>query len=140
VKSPQKPKTKRQRSKFPNLDPTLNLKIRYDEVADLDYIDKLSPAEKAWMNKFMGEYVGAKLKKTNSGNLHNSKELKKSCYDRNNSRNRDIYSRSKARDSLTDIEELKKNQLEMESALDSKDDLLELELKDINDSTPNDDA
>ncbi len=109
-------------------------------MADLDYVAKLNAEEKAWMNKFMGEYVGAKLKKKDSGNLHNSKELKKSCYDRNNSRNRDIYARSKARDGLTDIEELKKKQLESEILLDSNDDHSELELKDLTNDLENDES
>lgn len=79
----------------------------------------------------MGEYVGAKLNKKTTANLHNSKELKKSCYDRNNSRNRDIYSRSKARDGLTDIEELKTKQLELESSLESKDNFEELDSRSL---------
>lgn len=86
----------------------------------------------------MGEYVGAKLKKKNTDNLHNSKALKKSCYDRNNSRNRDIFSRSKARDGLSDIEELKKQQLKTEAALESNDDLTQLETSDLDDDFDDD--
>ncbi len=83
-------KSRRGRTKYPALDPGLNLKTRTDLI-DYDYVDKLSPEEKKWLNKFTEEYVNAsvdpkKLKK----NLHNTEKLKKDCYDRNNARNRCI--------------------------------------------------
>jgi len=58
------------------------------EFTDYDYLDKLSPEEREWLNKFSLEYYQAALggKKT----LH-PKAKHKSCYDANNARNRDIW-------------------------------------------------
>lgn len=85
---------KRSKSKYPNLDPKLNLKRR-QELIDFDYLDKLSPSEKEWLNKAMGEYMGASFKKDDLGrhsktNIH-KKERVKEVYDANNARNRDIF-------------------------------------------------
>lgn len=96
MKKQRKPQTKRSKEKYPALKPHLNLKSRYDLI-DYDYVDQLSDEEKEWLNKFTEEYVNANLDSKNSKkNLHKSKKLKKDCYDRNNSRNRDILTRAKA--------------------------------------------
>lgn len=104
-------KKKNKRSKIKNsaLRPEYNLKTRYELIADYDYLDKLSDKEKAWLNKFTKEYVNADLntKKPNS-NLHKSKKMKKDCYDRNNARNRCIYTRSKAAGVIKYIEDIPK--------------------------------
>lgn len=75
------------------------------------------------MNKFMEEYVNGKAVQNNEKKLkkqlHNSKELAKSCTDRNNSRNRDIYSRAKSMGLMTDLEEVK----QIEKKLEGFDDL-----------------
>lgn len=94
--------SKRSKAKYPNLDRKLNLKRR-QELCDFDYLDKLSEDEKAWLDKFMGEYASASLpkqivklkdgtsyKRLNPKNLH-KKNQTKDIYDANNSRNRDIY-------------------------------------------------
>lgn len=74
----------------------MNLKIRQEHI-DCDYIDKLDNKEKAWLDKFNNEYVNASFNSKNpKKNLHKSKKLRKSCYDANNSRNRDILSRAQA--------------------------------------------
>lgn len=87
---------RRSRTKYPALHPNLNIKIRYDELTDIDYIDKLNDYEKQWLNDFLEESVNANLK--HKGKLlHNTKELSKKCYDRNNARNRDLYSKGRAR-------------------------------------------
>lgn len=84
----------------------MNLKTRYD-LYDQDYINKLSPSERDWLNKFNKEYVSGTLDRENPNkNLHNSKELIKDCDDRNNSRNRDVLTRAKASHQLDDYEEL----------------------------------
>lgn len=104
-------KTKRSQSLYPNLIPSLNLKVR-QELLDYDYVDKLSPQEKEWLNKFSGEYVGASFgKKDEAGeypktNIHKEQEQRKDCYDRNNWRNNDVYSISKSSDMLKDEEKL----------------------------------
>ena len=59
------------------------------------------------MNKFMGEWCNADLDYKNlKNNLHNTPELKKACTDRNNARNRDIYSRARASGNLVGITDL----------------------------------
>ena len=89
-------KNKRGKTKYPALKPELNLKTRY-ELIDYDYINKLCEADKAWLNKFTEEYVNASLDtKDITNNFHNSEELKKDCYRRNNARNRDILTKAKA--------------------------------------------
>lgn len=116
---------KRSKSKHPNLTPNLNLKVR-QELVDYDYLDKLSDAEKDWLNQFTGEYVGASFKKTKAGNysgknLHKGKKMRKDCYDRNNWRNNDVYSVTKANDMLKD-EEARKDFLEaVSSSITTKD-------------------
>lgn len=82
------------------------MKTRTDLI-DYDYLHKLSPQELEWLNKFTEEYVIAKLDKKNKNNLHNKKKLKKDCYDRNNDRNNDILTISKAGGKLKYLEELK---------------------------------
>jgi hypothetical protein len=98
--------TKRSRAKYPNLKPELNLKTRF-ELLDMDYIDKLNDSEKEWLNKVMGEYVGASFDKDNRKNIQKSKEHKKDSYDRNNARNRCILTRAKATGIVDYIEEMK---------------------------------
>lgn len=61
------------------------------ELIEQDYIKKLSPKEKAWLNKFNEEWISASFDKNNRKNLHKTKEAKRDCYGRNNSRNRDLY-------------------------------------------------
>lgn len=109
--NPKRKQTRRNQRKFPNLEAEYNLKTRSDLI-DYDYIDKLDNKQKAWLDKFTKEYVNASLdSKTPKKNLHNTKELKKDCYDRNNSRNRDILTRAKASGSIIDYQELHKDEL-----------------------------
>jgi hypothetical protein len=101
-----KRKNRRSESERPNLEPRLNLKTRYD-LYDQDYLHKLSPEELDWLNKFNKEYVSADLDTKNPRkNFHKNKKLKKDCYDRNNSRNRDILTRAKASKQLLPFEDL----------------------------------
>lgn len=93
---------KRGKVKFPALDKKYNLKTRQDLI-DYDYIDKLTDKEKAFLNSFTEEYVGANFKHKGK-KLHKSKTKKKDCFDRNNSRNRDIYTISKANDMLKELD------------------------------------
>lgn len=85
----------RSRTKNPALKPNLNLKTRYEEIMDiLTYANDLPEKEKKWMNSFVEEYVNANF--NHSGKkLHTTKALKKACYDKNNSRNRDILTSAK---------------------------------------------
>ena len=103
-------KTKRSMAKYPALDPSLNLKTRTGLI-DYDYIDQLSDKDKKWLNKFTEEYVGANIPEEKR-NLHNTDELKKDCYDRNNARNRDVLTRAEAQGKAFDLEKFKKKYLE----------------------------
>lgn len=103
-----KKQSRRSKEKYPALKPELNLKTRY-ELIESDYIDKLSEKEKAWLNKFNEEYVNSSLNtKEPRKNLHRTKKLRKDCYDRNNSRNRDILTRAKASGTGIYLEDLKR--------------------------------
>lgn len=102
-----KKKTKRSKDKYRNLKPELNLKTRYEEIADVaSYANTLSPKDKAWLDKFMKEYVGASLDSNPKKRLDSSDEWKKVCYDRNNARNRDIITLQKAQNAMNYLEEL----------------------------------
>jgi hypothetical protein len=101
---------KRTKTKYPGLNKKVNTKVR-QELIDYDYLNKLSPEEKEWLNKFSEEYNSASFKKSKKGNystknLHRTKKLRKECYDRNNSRNRDIFSITKANDMLKEADKL----------------------------------
>lgn len=56
-----KKRTRRSQSKYPALDPKLNLKTR-QELLDIDYLDQLSDKDKQWLNDFTNEYVHADFK------------------------------------------------------------------------------
>lgn len=105
-----KKKSKRARAKYPALKPELNLKTRYELINDYDYLNKLSPKEKEWLNKFTKEYVNAELNtKQPKKNLHKSAKARKECYNRNNARNRCVYTRAKASWNLNYIEDIDLN-------------------------------
>ncbi len=65
------------------------------EFAQVDYWHKLSESERAWLEKFNAEYVCGKIKKGDPKALHVSVHLRRSCYGRNNSANRDVFQRFK---------------------------------------------
>lgn len=68
-----KKKTRRSESKYPSLDPKLNIKTRHDEI-DYDYIDQLSEKEKEWLNNFTQEYIGASFDKSKK-RIHRKKKV-----------------------------------------------------------------
>lgn len=86
---------KRNRAQYPALTPSLNLKTRQDLI-DYDYLNKLNEDEMDWLNKFSQEFIVATLDSKPKNNKHNTKALAKDCYDKNNSRNRDVLTRQKA--------------------------------------------
>lgn len=98
---------KRSKTKYPGLNKKVNTKVR-QELIDYDYLDKLSPEEKEWLNRFSEEFHGANFLKSKNGNystknIHRTKKQRKDCYDRNNARNRDVYSITKSNDMLKDV-------------------------------------
>lgn len=99
-------KNKRNQTKHPNLEPKLNLKTRYD-LFDQDYINKLSPEDKKWLDDFNGEYINGDFNRKNpKKNLHKKKKYIKEADDRNNARNRCILTRAKASHQLMSYEDL----------------------------------
>lgn len=77
-----------------------SVKARH-EFCDYDYLDKLNNEEYEFLRKFNREYLNADFK--HKKRLLNKKQRKKSYTD-NNSRNRDIYSRTLIRGRLYSIE------------------------------------
>lgn len=117
-------KTKRSRTKYPNLYPELNLKTRSEEISDINsYIGKLNDEEKAWLNKFVGESINASFSKNNSENLHKRKAQRLEAYTRNNARNRDILTKAKAMGDAVYIEDLKIK--DVKSKVSTEDTLIE---------------
>lgn len=90
----EKKPSRRSQAKNPGLHPEFNPKSRADLV-DYDYLDQLSDKEKEWLNSFTEEYTHANFNHPGKI-LHRTKRLKKDCYDRNNARNRCIWTRAKA--------------------------------------------
>lgn len=83
-------KNRRTKSKYPALDPSLNLKTRTEEIQDIDYIGKLNEKEKIWLNGFLEEWVGANLQHKGK-KFHKTKKERKLVFDKNNARNRDAF-------------------------------------------------
>lgn len=60
------------------------------ELIDYDYLDQLSKEEKAWLNKFTDEYVNASFKRDGT-DIQDYETYGKDSNDRNNARNRCLY-------------------------------------------------
>jgi hypothetical protein len=102
--STQKKNNKRNLTKYPALDPKVNLKSR-TELLDYDYLNKLDEKELEWLNKFTEEYVHANLNtKEPKKNLHRTKKMRIDCYNRNNSRNRDVLTKGKISNKLDNVD------------------------------------
>lgn len=99
-----KSQTRRSRYRYAALEKTVNLKSRQDEIDDIkSYFDKLSPEEKEWMNRFVEEEVHANLNH-DGPKLNTSKKDKKRIYNKNNARNRCIFTKEKAKGTLDYVE------------------------------------
>lgn len=98
-------KTKKLRSevKNPNLNTNFHSRSKREYI-DMDYVKDLSEDMKTYLNKFIGEYYAADMDFDNlENNLHSTEELKKDCTDRNNARNRCVYTAAKAQNRVLDI-------------------------------------
>jgi hypothetical protein len=99
---------KRSKSKYPALDPNLNLRSRWDEIADLaSYAKTLPPEARGWLNSFAEEEINSNL--NHSGiklNDASDPETRKRIYNKNNARNRCIYTQEVAKGALGYIEEI----------------------------------
>jgi len=96
----------RKQTKYKALEPKVNLSSRYDQISDLEsYASQLNDEEKDWLNRFSHEYICANL--SHGGEvLHNTEELRRDCYSKNNTRNRDIHSRENARCQLDSVDRM----------------------------------
>lgn len=109
---------RRSKAKYPALDPTLNLRTRYEEIEQNQYINgvkndngeivirELTHSEKDWLNRFNEEFVNANFNHKGK-KIDATKASKKRSYDKNNARNRCIYTKAKASGTLNYIEDLK---------------------------------
>ena len=59
---------------------------------DADYLDKLTPAERAWYAQFADEFYNGSIKKGDSGAIHKTDAHRKDCYQRKNLMNNDVQS------------------------------------------------
>jgi len=86
---------RRRDEEFAGLKKELHPRTRW-EYLDMDYADKLSDEDKKMLSKFVDEYYGASLSPADqpdnwTNDFHSTPELRKECMDRNNARNRDMY-------------------------------------------------
>lgn len=61
------------------------------EYHDIDYANKLSPADKKWLGRFMDEYYGSRFERDET-DLHDTDELRRSVYNSSNHRRVDVQS------------------------------------------------
>jgi hypothetical protein len=85
------------------------------EFLDADYLKDLTPEQLRWYAQFTDEWLGGNVRKTKAGkvkagHIHNTKELAKDCYDRNNWRNNDVYGVTKANYLMSDLDSALENQ------------------------------
>jgi hypothetical protein len=97
---------RRNQTKYPGLKPQYNLKVRQEEIEDIaSYVGKLNSKEKEWLNSFVEEEINANF--NHSGRkINKTKTAKREIYNRNNARNRDIFSRAKAQGKLTSMNDM----------------------------------
>lgn len=101
-----KKKSGRSGMKYPALIARVNLKTRFDEISDLEsYAHTLSDEDKAWLNAFSQEEICANF--NHSGpklNDSSDPKVRSRIYNRNNERNRCIFSREAAQGALNSLE------------------------------------
>lgn len=86
----------------------MNLKTR-QELIDYDYLDKLSPKELEWLNKFTAEYTCADMDRKNFKNNVEctTKEAKQKSDLRNRLRKEDLYTNLKVINMIDNWEDYK---------------------------------
>lgn len=89
----EKPKKKGKRERWPSLNVKRQVYNR-KEYIDFDYIDKLSPEEKDWLNQFTKEHHIASFKKEEDKRLIKDT---RAVYGENNARNRCMLSHAKSK-------------------------------------------
>lgn len=121
--STKKKASRRDKVQYPAVKPEYNLKSRQDDIEDVQSyfgelpdsnidvvlndgtVAKMNPKE--WMNKFMSEYNNAEgVADDDTDALHNTEELRKAARDRNNARNRCLYTQEKSQNKLKYVEKI----------------------------------
>lgn len=104
VKRKVKKKTLKARDKIRNvgLDGRKFSKVK-QEYHDIDYVDKLSDKDKAWLSSFMEEDLGARFNHPGK-KIYRKKADRIASFRRNNARQRDMYSLAKATGLINDGE------------------------------------
>lgn len=102
MSEPKKP-TKRSRTRFPGLVHEVNPRTRWENI-DHDYVDQLSDKEKEWLSNFNEEYLSGNFNHKGK-KFHRSKQSKRDCYNRNNARNRDLFTLFRSRGWMTGFAE-----------------------------------
>ena len=103
-----KRKNKRNRKKYPAIDPSVNLKTRYEEIMDVaSYFHTLPEDAKEYLHSFVEEYINARFNHPGK-KIYRRQEDKRKIYSRNNARNRDILTRAKASGNYVDEPSIKK--------------------------------
>ncbi len=95
-------KVPRSKLKYPSFDVKRAVVNRREEL-EVDYLDKLSEAEKDWLNRFQEETVMANFQHPGEL-LDKSDEYRKECYGNNNRRNRDTLVNAKVRGLITRVD------------------------------------
>lgn len=92
--------------KYPALKAKLNLKTRYEEIEDLEsYANQLNDTEKAWLNSYSQEEICANFNHNGPKlNDQSDPKVRSRIYNRNNERNRCIYTRENAQGALSELE------------------------------------
>lgn len=126
MKSGAKPakRNNRSRAKFPALDPALNLKSRQEEIEDLyDYAHLLNDEEKTWLNAFAEEEINANFNhKGPKLNDQSDPRVRSRIYNRNNERNRCLFTQNKAMGIMGYLEEMDLDQEEQAYNEENKED------------------
>ena len=93
-----------------------------EEIADIaSYADQLCDKDKLWLNNFVEEYVNANFKHSGdrihpieyveierkNGTKYTADKHKKACEDKNNARNRCIYTKASTTGNLTTYDDIK---------------------------------
>lgn len=113
--------TRRNSVKYPALEKSKNLKNR-QELMDQDYINKLSPKDKDWLNRFNAEYINADFTHDGprvhpikykpqvvkaTGEIRQVDVYKQKCEKMNNDRNVDTFTATKSNNMLKGEKEMK---------------------------------
>lgn len=102
---------KRNKTKYPAINPEVNLKTRYEEIVDIaSYFHTLPEDAKKFMHSFVEEYVNAKFDHPGK-KIHRKKEQRRAIYNRNNARNRDVLTKAKACGKYVELDAPKQNKI-----------------------------